>query len=112
MNFTRQKKSYEDSKAVSKRGNAAEQPLTSIPFVIEFEYGANNDGYWAYGHCLYPQYDLLFMFDHSCGHDRQREDGLNVENMSRNYGGKQSKLRTSLTSYLASLRNSRGRVAK
>jgi hypothetical protein len=108
--FTRQGKSYEDSKAaISKRGNAAKQPLTSTPFVIEFEYGANNDGYWAYEHmvlqledcidvlhCLYPQYDLLFMFDHSCGHDRQREDGLNVENMSRNYWGKQSKLRTSL----------------
>jgi len=46
--------------------------------------------------CLYPQYDVLFMFDHFCGHDRQREDGLNVENMSKNYGGKQSKLHTSL----------------
>ena len=83
VNFTRQGKSYEDSKAaISKRGNAAKQPLTSTPFIIEFEYGANNDGYWAYEQmvlqledcidvlrCLYPQYDVLFMFDHSCGHD-------------------------------------------
>ena len=30
------------------------------------------------------------MFDHSCGHDHQREDGLNVENMSINFGGKQT----------------------
>jgi hypothetical protein len=103
VNVTRQGKSYEDSKAaISKRGNAAKQPLTSTPFVIKFKYGANNDGYWAYEHmvlqledcidvlrCLYPQYDVLFMFDHSCGHDRQREDGLNVKNMSKNYGGKQ-----------------------
>jgi hypothetical protein len=73
VNFTRQGKSYEDSKAaISKRGNAAKQPLTSSPFVIEFEYGANNDGYWAYEYmvlqledcidvlrCLYPQYDVL-----------------------------------------------------
>jgi hypothetical protein len=28
---------------------------------------------------LYPQFDFLFLFDHSCGHDRQKEDGLNVE---------------------------------
>jgi hypothetical protein len=110
VNFTTQGKTHDDSKAaISKRGNAAKQPLTSTPFVIEFKYGANNDVYWAYEHMelqledcidvlrrLYPQYDVLFMFDHSCGHDQQREDGLNVENMSKNYGGKQSELRTSL----------------
>ena len=36
----------------------------------------------------YPQYDFLFLFDHSCGHDRHREDGLNVEKMSKSYGGR------------------------
>jgi hypothetical protein len=25
---------------------------------------------------LYPQYDYVFLFDHSCGHDKQREGGL------------------------------------
>jgi hypothetical protein len=46
VNLTRQGKSYEYSKAVfSKQGNVAKQPLTSTPFVIKFEYGANNDGY-------------------------------------------------------------------
>jgi hypothetical protein len=45
---------------------------------------------------LYPNVDLLLLFDHSCGHDRQREDGLNVENMSKGYGGKQSRLHPSL----------------
>jgi hypothetical protein len=40
---------------------------------------------------LYPQYDSLLMFDHSCGHDHGREDGLNVANMSVMWGGKQSK---------------------
>jgi hypothetical protein len=44
-------------------------------------------------HALYPDYDVLFLFDHSCGHDRQRKDGLNLENMSKNYGWKQSLLR-------------------
>ena len=36
----------------------------------------------------YPQYDYLFMFDHSCGHDKQRENGLNVQQMSKLFGGK------------------------
>jgi hypothetical protein len=39
---------------------------------------------------LFPQCQYLFLFDHSCGHDRQREDGLNVENTSKSFGGKQS----------------------
>jgi hypothetical protein len=46
VNFTRQRKSYEDSKAaIIKRGYTAKQPLTSTPFIIEFKYGANNDEY-------------------------------------------------------------------
>jgi hypothetical protein len=61
-------------------------------FVREFEYGANNNGYWSHEHMvvqiedcvdvihvLYPDFEVLFLFDHSYGHDRQREDGLNVE---------------------------------
>ena len=76
---------------------------TSSPFIVEFEYGVNLESYWSYDHImlqmedcidvmnlLYPQYDVLFLFDHSCGHVRQRKDGLNVENMSKSYGGKQS----------------------
>jgi hypothetical protein len=45
---------------------------------------------------FHPEVDVLLLFDHSCSHDRQREDGLNVENMSKGYGGKQSKLRPSI----------------
>ena len=41
---------------------------------------------------LYPEFDYLFLFDHSCGHDKQREDGLNVERMLKGYGGKQAVL--------------------
>ena len=65
------------------RGTEEKQPLTNSPFVREFEYGANNEGYWSYEHmvlqmedcidvmhALYPDYDVLFLFDHSCGHDR------------------------------------------
>ena len=41
---------------------------------------------------LFPDYNYLFLVDHSCGHDKQREDGLNIENMSKTFGGKQSKM--------------------
>ena len=79
---------------------------TNNPFYTEFEYGANKEGYWNYElmvlqledctNCtsvLYPNFDFIFLFDHSCGHDKQRDDGLNAENMAKVYGGKQSKLR-------------------
>jgi len=40
---------------------------------------------------LIPYFDMLLFFDHYCGH-RQWEDGLNVESISKEYGGKQSRL--------------------
>ena len=36
------------------------------------------------------------MFDHSCGHDKKRPDGLNVNGMTKGYGGKQAKMKKSL----------------
>jgi hypothetical protein len=45
---------------------------------------------------LYPQYDFLFLVDHSSGHDKQRKDGLNMTRMTRNFGGTQRKLRDTL----------------
>ncbi len=41
---------------------------------------------------LYPEHDVLFMLDHSCGHDRQRQGGLNAENMNKSFGGHQPKM--------------------
>jgi hypothetical protein len=41
----------------------------------------------------YPQYDYLFMFDHSCGPDKQRENGLYVQRMSKLFRGKQPIMR-------------------
>ena len=49
---------------------------------------------------LYPQFDFLFLFDHSCGHDRQKEDGLNVERMTKSYGGAQKRLRKMANTWL------------
>ena len=92
-----------------KKRNKWQKDLPSSPFIIKFEYGAANKGYWSYDHmvlqlddcveclkCLHPEFDYLFIFDHSCGHDRQREDNLNVENMSKAFGSKQSNLQHAL----------------
>ena len=104
VNLSREGKRYCDEEAAKKyRNGPMKQKLESNPFVFEFSYGANNDGYWNYERMvlqledcvdvlkeLYNEYDFYFLFDHSCGHDRQREDGLNVERMSKGYAGKQA----------------------
>ncbi len=41
---------------------------------------------------LYQEHDVLFMLDHSCGHDRQRQGGLNAKNMNKSFGGNQPKM--------------------
>jgi hypothetical protein len=103
VNNARRGKRYKDEEAaISRLRTAYKKDLLKSPFIKEFEYGASNEGYWCYDHMvlhfedvvdclitLYPQYDYLFLFDHSCGHDKQREDGLNVQKMSKLYGGKQ-----------------------
>jgi hypothetical protein len=42
---------------------------------------------------LHPEFDYLFLFDYSCGHDRQHEDGLNSGRMLKLFGGMQPKMR-------------------
>ncbi len=32
---------------------------------------------------MWPQYNFVFLLDHSCGHDRQRENGLNAGKMHK-----------------------------
>ena len=74
----------DESAAKAKRGTSEKKDLPSSPFVFEFEYGASNEGYWCYEHMvlqledcvdclkvLFPQFQYLFLFDHSCGHDRR-----------------------------------------
>ena len=46
FNQFREGKEYSDKEAAERlHGNAKNNDLTSLPFVIEFEYGANNEGY-------------------------------------------------------------------
>ncbi len=34
------------------------------------------EDYIDFMHALYSEYDTIWLFDHSCGHDRGRTDGL------------------------------------
>jgi hypothetical protein len=83
--------------------------LKHSPFVVYFELGANNEGYWTYNHmaiqfedcvdCLkviYPHFDFAFLFDHSQGHAKKLTNGLDAYNMNKSYGGAQPKMRESV----------------
>jgi hypothetical protein len=112
VNEKRRNTKYKDLKAaIESRGckDGFKKPLTSSPFLRTFEYGADSDGYWNYNHMVmqledcvdvlqqvYPQYDYLFLFDHSSGHDKQRSDGLNVKKMTKSFGGTQRKMRDTM----------------
>jgi hypothetical protein len=110
VNAKRLGQKYKDEMAAKKkRGCELKQPLTQSPFVLEFEYGASAEGYWTYDSMvlqledcadvvttLYPQYDFLFLFDHSCGHDRMPDDALKVDGMNKGYGGEQNKMKESI----------------
>ena len=106
INRNREGAKYLDEEAALKvKGSKLKQPLKSDPSIREFYPGANAQGWWTYDHfvlqvedvrdvlnVIYPQFKFVLMVDHSCGHDRQREDGLNAENMNKSFGGKQSRL--------------------
>jgi hypothetical protein len=100
---------YTEAESATKlNGTTAKKELSESPFIIYFEYGhgIGKEGYWTYDHmalqfedcvdciqALYPDFDSVWTFDHSCGHDRGQEDGLVVGNMQTLWGGKQNKIR-------------------
>ena len=104
VNAKRQNEKYADEDAaMTVNGKTTKDSLTKSPFEQSFEYGAALEGYWTYDKMvlqmedcidclkvLHPEFEIVFLFDHSCGHDRQREDGLNANNVSKYYGGKQA----------------------
>ena len=68
----------------------------------EFGYGSNGDGYWTYKSMaiqmedcidclkhLHPEFDILFLVDHSNRHDCLQPDGLNINKINICHGGKQ-----------------------
>ena len=69
----------------------------------------NKDGYWNSSHIkiqlediiycllvLFPDFDYKCLFDQSSGHCKVRGDGLVVNNMNSNYGGKASIMRDTI----------------
>ena len=91
-------------------GNAKKNDLTSSPLVINFEYGANNEGYWRYEHmCMQledctdvlkvmmedwgQEYDIVYMLDHSQNHNKNKPNGLNAKKMNASFGCSQPKMR-------------------
>jgi hypothetical protein len=100
VNKKREGTHYSDQDAAKKiKGNSSmKASLTESPFVVKFEYGANNQGYWDYDHMiiqledcidvvktLHPEFDFIFLFYHSCGDDHQRPDGLSVPKVNKTY---------------------------
>ena len=94
-----------DSAKLLRNSNALKKDLSreANTFVVLFEYGNfdNKQGYWSYEHlvlkmedfleCLkvmYSYFDLVFLFDHSCGHDRTREGRLKESIMIKYFCGK------------------------
>ena len=104
VNRARDGHKYKDSFSVKRlRGNDDKHPLKSSPFVRNLEYGANLEGYWGYDNIIEQledcidvvktlygdEFKTIWMFDQSSGHCKKKEDGLNVSNMNKEYGGKQ-----------------------
>jgi len=104
INAFRAGKSYVDTRAAKNiNGTEMKVHLDEDPFVQLFEYGSadKKQGYWSYDHmilqledvldCLAAvfgsEYEFLFLFDHSCGHDQMRPDALNVASMNVGFGG-------------------------
>ena len=106
VNLKRDGEKYADDgeAATGIQGNPEKKPLTldnKLPFLVFFEYGENREGHWAFNNMvlqfedavdvlkvMLPEYDFIFLFDHSAGHAKQRLDGLNQHRMNKAFGGK------------------------
>ena len=83
--------------------------MTEDPFIRSLRYGNSDgkEGYWNYDHLIVQledcidvmlalngnKYDYLFLFDHSSGHDRMRDNAKNVNRMNIGFSGMQKTLR-------------------
>ena len=109
INEMRRGKNYVDiDAAIAVNGQATKKDLKESPFVVYFELGSNNEGYWTYNHmaiqfedcvdCLkvaYPHFDFAFLFDHSQGHAKKLPNGLDAYSMNKGFGGVQPQMRES-----------------
>jgi hypothetical protein len=93
-------KTYTDTQAAIEILKTTEKPeLTESPFVKYLYIKANNEGFWNSYHMslqfedvvdcllvLYPEFEFVFIFDHSQGHARKRHCALNALQMSQTRG--------------------------
>ncbi len=90
--------------AIAIHGQVTKKNLEKSPFVGSFELGTNNEGYWTFNHMriqfedcvdcvmvLYPQFDFMFLFDHSQGHAKKLMGGLDAYSLNRGYEGAQNR---------------------
>jgi len=84
VNATHVGKMYLDEKAATAvKATTSKPALTKSPFIREFEYGSSGEGYWTYQHmvlqledcvdvlkAIFLMYAFLFLFDHSCRHEK------------------------------------------
>jgi hypothetical protein len=105
VNKKREGTKYSDEDVAKKiQGNSSKAPLTKSPFLVKFEYVANNQGYWDYNHMiiqfedcidvvktLHSKFDFMFLSNHSCGHGCQQPDGLSISNINKTHGSAQPK---------------------
>ena len=74
-----------------------------------FKYGASAEGYWTYDRMifqleecieylkvLHPQYDFVFLFNHSCGHEYGQDIGTNANQANVGFIRKQPKMHNTL----------------
>jgi hypothetical protein len=127
VNDRRKNQHYKSMDAAQEINGTTAKPAIKdfSPFLRFFEYGADKEGYWNYSHMalqvedlvdclvvLYPDFDFALLFDHSSGHGKSQKDGLNVNLMSKAWGGKQPNMHQSKITVdnLADLDS--GRIAK
>jgi hypothetical protein len=95
INSSHQGKEYIDKTAALKVYKSTQKPaLTQSPFIRHLLIGATKGGYWNSFHMaiqledavdcsnfLRPQFDFVFLFDHSQGHARKKDGVLDANNM-------------------------------
>ena len=111
-------KTYIDEEAAQELyGKREKHPLQCSPFICQFQYGSNSEGFWTYHHmvlqfedcvnvfkALYGDtYSFLFFFNHLSEHDKLRPNGLNSNGLNKFHGGGHNEMRDSKIQHLSYL---------
>jgi hypothetical protein len=104
----RQNKDYvstADAELVKTRRNKTDFNGSYDPCLAFFRTGVQHEGYWNSSHAklqledvvdalttIFPQFDLVFLFDQSSGHTKMRIDSLHMRNMNVSHGGSVGKM--------------------